>query len=589
MKRPLLTCALLLCGVADAPADPSTTHRLFAGGDTMLARQLPARVLEHGPAWPLSPLADLIRGADVALVNLECVISARGAFWDKGERNPYYYRAPPWMIEVLTAGGIDVVMTANNHAMDFGPEALLDQQRLLDAVNIAAAGSGGNLDEAAQPRYVKVGDIVLAVIGLTTYNREVAARADRAGVLWGDDPSRILDLLGPAVAAARRHADLVIFSPHWGGNWTERPTPQRIELAHALIDLGVDAILGHSAHQVHGIEIYKGRPIVYDMGNLLWDTPLPRRGQWSAGYLLEFDRNGFTRLDVYPLELQAGRTVPAEGAAFDRIREMILALSTGLDPDIAFRAAPGSLGVDLRPEPRPRSERTPPARIYAAGGDVRMPDTLRTLRGNVVHASAPAWARAAPPVALAHGVEFLGARVPEVVRSGSGFSAEVALRVSGALEPGWQGMIRGVRRHADGEFFWAHPVADGNWLPEDWRSGETGIDLTLVRPPHLAGGTYDLSWRLERVDGAGVIGPAAGGPSDGFIPIGEIWVGSLGVPRGVSGVSWSGQPDARVRLLRAFNLTREVIVAAAWTGGALLAAALLALSAVLWRRHLAKT
>jgi poly-gamma-glutamate capsule biosynthesis protein CapA/YwtB (metallophosphatase superfamily) len=595
MNFPLsLLCALLLCcGCSHAdvtPAGRAATYRLFAGGDTMLARRLPGQVLEHGAAWPFGPLTPLIAGADLALTNLECVIATRGHFWDKGEFNPYYFRAPPFMLEVLTAAGFDVVTVANNHSMDFGPEALLEQLELLEAADIAAVGAGRSVEEAAAPRYVKVGDLVLAVIGLTTYNSLIAAQEDHAGVHWLDNNARILRALAPRIAEARRHADLIVFSPHWGGNWTERPTPQRIELAHALIDLGVDAILGHSAHQLHGVEIYRGRPIVYDMGNLLLDSQGERDSQWSAGFVLDFDRTGFTRLSIHPLHLQPGRTVPAAGADFTRIADRMQRLSVELDPAAAFDIAGGVLTLALRPPPRTSTATAPPARLYEAGR-AGPPHDWRALRSNVVLSAPPAWTEAQPAVRLTHGVEFLGARVPEIVRSGSGFTAEIALRVAGPLGPGWQGIIMGVRRGAGETFAWPHPIADGNWPPADWRPDETGLDLTLVRPPRLKGGTYDLYWRLEHASGEGVIGPEHGGAGapGGFVPIGAIWVGSLGVPRGVAGVAWSGQPDTRLRLLRAFNLTREVIIAAAWTGGALLAATALALAALLWRRRAART
>lgn len=259
--------ALMFCNsVSAATPDAASgkTYRLFASGDTMLGRRFPALVYEKGPVWPLQQLSDLIKHADIAMTNLECVIATRGTFWDKGEEAPYHFRAPPRMLDVLTEAGFDVVMTSNNHSMDFGPEALLEELELLDAVNIMAVGSGRNAEAAAKPKYIKVGDRVMAIIGLTTYNSHIAAQKDRAGALWANDDKQILDILGPAITEARHHADLVIFSPHWGGNWTEHPTPQRVELAHKLIDLGVDAILGHSAHQLHGIEIYKNKPIVYD-------------------------------------------------------------------------------------------------------------------------------------------------------------------------------------------------------------------------------------------------------------------------------------------------------------------------------------
>jgi poly-gamma-glutamate capsule biosynthesis protein CapA/YwtB (metallophosphatase superfamily) len=590
--RLLIPLLLLMFSVNSHPdvlaAENGKTYRLFAGGDIMLARQLPAIVHDKGPAWPLEPVRHLIGDADIALANLECVIATRGDFWDKGEKIPFYFRAPPFMVDVLAEAGFDVMMTANNHAMDFGPDALLEQLELLNAANIISVGSGRNVAEAAEPKYIKVGDMVLAIIGLTTYNSPVSAGEHNAGVYWLENNTQILKSLESAIAEARSHADLVIFSPHWGGNWTERPTAQRIELARALIDLGVDGIFGHSAHQLHGIEVYRGRPIVYDMGNLLWDSESERRGSWSAGFLLEFDRSGFTRLDIHPLKLFPGRTFKAEGADFDRVETLMMRLSAELDPATLFHKSGDALVVELKPEPRARVETTRPAILHEAGRSTTLPEDLRSRRSNVVYAVPPAWTETQPPVRLEHGIEFLGARVPRVVRTGSGFTAAIALRVEGPLEPGWQAMIRGVRRDGRDEFDWPHPVADGNWLPELWQAGETGLDLTLVRPPRLKGGMYDLYWRLEHTASNVVARPveATDGTPDGDVPIGEIWVGSLGVERGPSGISWSGEPDTRQRVLMAYNITREFIIGAVWPGGVLLV--IMPLAAFVWWRSRAK-
>ena len=112
------------------------TYQLFASGDTMLSCDFPSQVYLNGPQWPLQELKHLIKNSDIALTNLECVIATQGKFWDKREHKPFYYRAPPVVLDVLVDAGFDVVITANNHSMDFGPDALMEQIELLELASL---------------------------------------------------------------------------------------------------------------------------------------------------------------------------------------------------------------------------------------------------------------------------------------------------------------------------------------------------------------------------------------------------------------------------------------------------------------------
>src|SRR5690606_34650243 len=110
------------------------------GGDVNLGRRL-----HYCAASGQGPVLDVpaLREADLAIVNLECVVSRIGRLGiRKGEAGPYYFRARPEMLGVLREAGVDVVTTANNHSGDYGPEALMDQERWLAAAGIGAAGAG---------------------------------------------------------------------------------------------------------------------------------------------------------------------------------------------------------------------------------------------------------------------------------------------------------------------------------------------------------------------------------------------------------------------------------------------------------------
>ena len=325
-------------------------HVLIAGGDTMIARWVHYPFYEHGPGWMLGDIKELLSTADICMVNLECVVSSKGDFFDKGEARPYLYRARPEMLTILTEAGVDLVTTANNHSMDYGGDALIDQMQLLKQCGIHYVGSGSNIEEAQRPVYMKAGDVVVAFIAIETYSKNCAVSGDRAGIFYIKDGRSIPQAIKEIVKEAKKHADLVVLSPHWGANWTEKPDSERIAAAHKIIDMGVDAILGHSAHQIHGVEIYRGRAIVYDMGSLLFDTVKEKRLRYSACFRMEFDESGFGKLSVVPVMLHSSRTVKAAGRESEYIKNLVVKLSRELDGKAKWERDGNCVSVRLSPE-----------------------------------------------------------------------------------------------------------------------------------------------------------------------------------------------------------------------------------------------
>src|ERR671919_2298335 len=125
--------------------------KLGLAGDTMLGRKVAAAIAERGPESLVGEdVVAIAREADLLVLNLECCISERGSPWPD-PRKPFFFRAPPAAVDVLTRLGAACVTLANNHALDFGAEALLDTLDHLDAAGIAQAGAGRDLEEARQP------------------------------------------------------------------------------------------------------------------------------------------------------------------------------------------------------------------------------------------------------------------------------------------------------------------------------------------------------------------------------------------------------------------------------------------------------
>ncbi|MBM3450530.1 MAG: CapA family protein [Armatimonadetes bacterium] len=264
---------------------------LAAVGDIMLTHPLGA-----------SGCHDLLREATLAFANLEVPLSARGHPADK----PIAFRADPVLAGELAKIGLDVVTFANNHALDYGIPALLDTVTHVEASGVGCVGVGETLETAAGFRVLGAGDVRVAFGGFNcTLPPGAAASPQRPGTA----PLRVeasyvadatleeqpgtspyvrttpfepdLRYAADRIREAKRSADVVVVSVHWGvppgwaapfqGTLADYQPP----MAHALIDAGADVILGHHPHTLHGVEIYRGKPILYSLGNYVFHVMAP--------------------------------------------------------------------------------------------------------------------------------------------------------------------------------------------------------------------------------------------------------------------------------------------------------------------------
>ena len=230
----------------------------------MLARGVGAkmRTLDDW-SYPFHKIADSLRAADIAYCNLECPVSDQG----RDRHHLYSFRADPRALKGLTEAGFDVVSQANNHAFDWGAEALLDSLRRLRDQQIRAVGAGRNELGAHYPVILNRQGLRVAFLAYVDIDPSVAsARADRPGVAWLE-PERVL----ADIRFARPLADLVIVCPHWGVEYASRPTQTQIRLAHRMIDAGADLVVGSHPHVVQPLEQYHSHWIAYSLGNFVFD------------------------------------------------------------------------------------------------------------------------------------------------------------------------------------------------------------------------------------------------------------------------------------------------------------------------------
>ena len=279
-------------------AHPHRQVDLVVGGDVMLGRTVGEQI--QGGADPFAGLRQYWEGVPWKLVNLECVVS------DQGTETPgkrYCLRAPNEAARVLASTRINAVGLANNHATDFGTGALIDSIARLAANNIAAVGAAETQDRAYTPRFFATPDgRRVALIALTDVENDF--NGSGAAVAFASNQEQVTH----AIADAHARAEFVLGLIHWGDENTSRVTERQRALARWLIDHGLDAVAGCHPHSIQPLDFYHGRPVVYSLGNLVFDGG-SNLENWKNGELLEvsFGRSGANESSIrlIPVRLDA--------------------------------------------------------------------------------------------------------------------------------------------------------------------------------------------------------------------------------------------------------------------------------------------
>jgi poly-gamma-glutamate synthesis protein (capsule biosynthesis protein) len=302
------------------------------GGDVMLGRGVAVALAERpaGDVWSPELLA-VFAEADLAVVNLECCISEGGAPWDP-HRKPFHFRAPPRAVEALVAIGVRAVWHANNHALDFGPRALVDTLDLLEKAGIVVVGAGHDLEEARAGRIVEAAGTRVGLVAFADHPADFAATSSSPGIAWADIADGAPQWVVEQVRQLSLACDVVVGGPHWGPNMRSSPPHRHRAVAGDLVAAGLGALTGHSAHVVHGIERLDGAPICYDLGDLLDDYIVDPFLRNDLGILVLL-RPG-DRLELIPLRLEFARTTLARGADHQAIAERVVNASRAMGTDL---------------------------------------------------------------------------------------------------------------------------------------------------------------------------------------------------------------------------------------------------------------
>ncbi len=290
------------------------TWTLLATGDVLMERS------ERLGLDPFASITPPLGSADLSVVNVEMAISDRGTARDK----TYVFRAPPAAAARIAAGGVRVGNLANNHAMDYGADALADTIDLLEGAGVVSIGAGRNIDEAYRYRVLTTrGGLNVAFVGASLIVPSgFAAGPTTPGIASAHTPdlARVLDTVRAAAAAA----EAVVVVVHWGIERNPCTTETQRSLARQLLDAGADAVIGHHPHVLQPVVFTGEKLVAFSLGNFIWE-PRENMGGETGVLQIDFDGDTVVGWTLHPHLLDVdGVPVPVDsGPRVNRIRDII--------------------------------------------------------------------------------------------------------------------------------------------------------------------------------------------------------------------------------------------------------------------------
>ncbi len=310
-----LGAALWLAGTAQAQqastaaavtaSSEAAVATLTAVGDIRLDGPVGEIIRRDGAAAPTAAVRDRLQ-ADIVFGNLECPLTQGGV---RALGKTWTFRAPARSLEALKAAGFNLLNIANNHVMDYGPQGFRDTLAALEAAGLPFIGGGKDRAEAERLRVVEVRGLRVGLIGFTsTFPESAWAGPSKPGVAYSD-----YDRAGGLIRQARSLCDVLVVSFHGGTELAVEPNDVQKAFARLAIDAGADVFLGHHPHVIQPMEIYKGKPIIYSLGNFLFVSPHSET-RLTVAARIRLSTSGVESIDFLPLDTDWGRLIPATAA-----------------------------------------------------------------------------------------------------------------------------------------------------------------------------------------------------------------------------------------------------------------------------------
>lgn len=255
--------------------------KIIFAGDYAPCRRYEKSVIEKKKTV-FGNLVDDILESDISFVNLETPLTINDKPIKKAGPN---IKAHPDCIHAIVEAGFSIAGLANNHILDFGEQGLEDTLYACHEVGLSTCGAGKNLQAAQEPLILENKGVRIGFIAVAENEFSIAEKAvSGAAPLDPIENSLLIDKL-------RKQVDLLFLIIHGGNEYFPYPRPGLRKICKFFIDRGSDGIFCSHAHVPGTFEFYNGKPIVYSLGNLIFDHHLPPDG-WHQGYAfkMEYDQ-----------------------------------------------------------------------------------------------------------------------------------------------------------------------------------------------------------------------------------------------------------------------------------------------------------
>ena len=252
-----------------------------------------AKLFEKGEFGSvLGDVKKVLNNVDYSIVNFECPIVI-------GDAKPIIKYGPnlkcsPKGMEAVKWTGFNCVTLANNHFYDYGDQGVVTTIDTCRKMNVDYVGGGHNAEEASNTLFKQIGNQTIAIINCCEHEFSIATETT-----GGSNPLNPIQQYY-SIQKAKSKADYVLLIVHGGHERWQLPSPRMVETYRFFVDAGADAVVNHHQHCYSGYEFYKGKPIVYGLGNFCFDQPNQRNSKWNEGLLLNLTFDDDMELQLFP-------------------------------------------------------------------------------------------------------------------------------------------------------------------------------------------------------------------------------------------------------------------------------------------------
>lgn len=317
------TTSYVLAAFSSGASDLSSVTTVLAVGDMMFDRNVRKHMEHSGMEYPFAHIRGtedrFFRGIDIMTGNLEGAI---GIHAPPAKEIDFAFDAS--VTDLLRQLGFDAVNLANNHSLDQGRDGFAATRAALVSAGIGFFGD--QVRDDGEPWVAEVRGKNIAMLGFNVTDNQLDEPAARA-----------------ALERAARENDLVIVQVHWGAEYVPRPTASQRELGRKLVDWGADAVIGHHPHWMQGLEVWRGRPIFWSLGNFIFDQYWSAETQRGLAVGLAFTENGAI-IYLFPIISEKSQPRLAVGEEDQKLLQLFVERSD-LPEDLQAEAERGKLDL----------------------------------------------------------------------------------------------------------------------------------------------------------------------------------------------------------------------------------------------------